>query len=397
MRRHINLLREFSVPLLLGVAIALFWANMDASSYALFIHEPMLFRLDLHFLTNDLFMVLFFGIAAAEITQSLLPGGDLNPPKKAANALIATLGGVVGPVLVYLMLNRFFGDPSLAKGAGIPTATDIALAWLVARIAFGKGHPAVAFLLLLVIADDAIGILIIALFYPNPAFPPEPLWLLLVLAGTGVASLFSRATITSYWPYLLVSGSLVWTGLYLGHFHPALTLIFVVPFLPHGKSEEEHLFEISSSKSSTLERFVQEWRLFVDFGMFMFGLVNAGVRFSQASEATWLVLAGLVLGKTVGISLFSALGRLMGFPLPKGMNARDTLLAGMIGGIGFTVALFIAGEAFLNADTQAAAKMGALFSIGIAVPAMIWGRYRQAAARKTSSRQEELPQQSATL
>ncbi|MEI6638701.1 MAG: Na+/H+ antiporter NhaA, partial [Chlorobium sp.] len=149
MRRHINLLREFSAPLLLGVAIALFWANMDAHSYGAFIHEPVLFKLDLHFLTNDIFMTLFFGIAAAEITQSLLPGGDLNPPKKAANALMATLGGILGPVLVYFSLNSFFGDPSLARGMGIPTATDIALAWLVARIAFGKEHPAVAFLLLL--------------------------------------------------------------------------------------------------------------------------------------------------------------------------------------------------------------------------------------------------------
>ncbi|MFZ4526303.1 MAG: Na+/H+ antiporter NhaA [Chlorobium sp.] len=397
MRQHINLLREFSAPLLLGVAIALFWANMDAHSYGAFIHEPVLLKLDLHFLTNDIFMTLFFGIAAAEITQSLLPGGDLNPPKKAANALMATLGGILGPVLVFFTLNSFFGEPSLAKGMGIPTATDIALAWLVARIAFGKEHPAIAFLLLLAIADDAIGILIIALFYPNPAVPPEPMWLLLVLAGTGMAHLFSRATITSYWPYLIVAGSLVWTGLYYGHFHPALSLVFVVPFLPHGKSEEEHLFEISSSKSSTLERFVQEWRLFVDLGMFLFGLVNAGVRFSQASEATWLVLAGLALGKTVGISLFSALGRLIGFPLPEGMNTMDTFLAGMIGGIGFTVALFIAGEAFLDPDLQAAAKMGALFSIGMALPAIIWGRYRQAAARKTSSRRDELPEQASTL
>ena len=120
----------------------------------------------LHFLINDLFMVVFFGVAAKEITEACLPGGALNPVSKAINPLLGTIGGVVGPVGVYFVLNAIpgFGQEVWANGWGIPTATDIALAWLIARLVFGNGHPAIAFLLLLAVADDGIGLGIIAIF-----------------------------------------------------------------------------------------------------------------------------------------------------------------------------------------------------------------------------------------
>ena len=125
--------------------------------------------LTLHFLVNDIFMVFFVGIAAKEITEACLPGGNLNPPAKAVNPLLATLGGVVGPVAVFFLglwlafqLGVYQAPVDdwdrLQRGWGVPTATDIALAWLVARAVFGKGHPAVNFLLLLAVADDAIGL-----------------------------------------------------------------------------------------------------------------------------------------------------------------------------------------------------------------------------------------------
>ncbi len=80
-----------------------------------------------------------------------------------------------------------WGEGSLSRGWGIPTATDIALAWLVARAVFGKGHPAINFLLLLAVADDAIGLGIIAVFYGDPSNPARPEWLGLVAAGMAIA------------------------------------------------------------------------------------------------------------------------------------------------------------------------------------------------------------------
>ncbi|MBI5447012.1 MAG: Na+/H+ antiporter NhaA [Deltaproteobacteria bacterium] len=363
MRNRIELLREFSVPLVFGVVAALVWANVDHDGYESFLHGDFLAGLSFHFLVNEIFMAFFFGIAAVEITQSCLPGGDLNPIRKAVNPLFATVGGVVGPVGVYLGLNDLLGSPELARGWGIPTATDIALAWLAARIVFGRGHPAIAFLLLLAIADDAVGLVIIALFYGDPERPAEPAWLLLTLVGAVAAYTLRHRGARSYWPYLLLGGVPSWAGLFQAHLHPALALTFVVPFLPHPTRERAHLFEESPRETSTLARFEHEWKLIVDFGLFLFGLANAGVQVSTAGPGTWLVLGGLVVGKTLGIYFLGLVGHLMGLPLPEGMGKRELFLAGLVAGIGFTVALFVAGEAFTDPRLQAEAKMGAMLSI----------------------------------
>ncbi|GFE57325.1 Na+/H+ antiporter NhaA [Geobacter sp. AOG1] len=371
MLKRINMLREFSIPLIAGVVMALFWANLDPPGYHRFVHAPLVGPLSFHFISNELFMVFFFGIAAVEITQSCLPGGDLNPPRKAVNPLLATLGGVLGPVAVYHLLNGVIGSPALTNGWGIPTATDIALAWLVARLVFGANHPVISFLLLLAIADDAIGLAIIAVFYPDPAFPVAPVWLGLTVAGMIVAWLMRRCGIGSYWPYLVAGGVPSWLGLHYAHLHPALALVFIVPFLPSSPREKKHLFEEDIRDVSPLANFEHEWKVLVDFGLFTFGLANGGVEFSAAGPVTWLVLVALLVGKTLGVFGCGLLGRGLGFPLPSGMGTRHLLVAGMIAGIGFTVALFVAGEAFADPLVQGAAKMGAMLSIVIALLAFL--------------------------
>ncbi|BDV42028.1 Na(+)/H(+) antiporter NhaA [Geotalea uraniireducens] len=374
MKKRLNLLREFSVPLIAGVVLALWWANRDPAGYDHFLHTPLFGGVSFHFLANDIFMVFFFAIAAVEITQSCLPGGDLNPPRKALNPLLATLGGVVGPALVFLLLNHVIGSAELRRGWGIPTATDIAFAWLVARLVFGKDHPAISFLLLLAVADDGIGLAIIAIFYPNPNFPVAPAWLLLTVGGMAVAYLLRSARVKSYWPYLLVGGGMSWAGLYNAHLHPALALVFIIPFLPHARKERLHLFEEDEHDRSTIARFEQDWKVIVDFGMFMFGLANAGVEFSSVGTVTWIVFLALLLGKCGGIFLLGSAAERFGFPLPHGMRKKELFVAGIIGGFGFTVALFVSGEAFLDPAIQGAAKMGAMLSASVALVALVAGR-----------------------
>jgi NhaA family Na+:H+ antiporter len=116
MTRPFNLLREFSIPLLAGVLTALVWANAAPDGYREFNYGSLLGGFSFHFITNEIFMVFFFAIAAAEITQSCLPGGDLNPLSRAVNPLLSTAGGVIGPVSVYLILNGVVGSPALANG-----------------------------------------------------------------------------------------------------------------------------------------------------------------------------------------------------------------------------------------------------------------------------------------
>lgn len=374
MKKHINMLREFSVPLLAGVVVALCWVNLSPQSYHHFTHEPALGPLSFHFVVNDIFMVFFFGIATAEITQSCLPGGDLHPLRKAVNPLLATAGGVVGPILVYLCLNAIVGAPEFERGWGIPTATDIALAWLIAGIVFGRQHPAISFLLLLAIADDAIGLAIIAVFYPDPNSPAAPQWLLLVLGGMAGAAMLRRFNARNYWPYLLIGGGLGWIGLYNAHLHPALALVFIVPFLPHASRERMHLFEEDPKDRSPLATFEHHWKVLVDFGLFTFGLANAGVEFATIGTATWLVFASLGIGKTAGIFLMARIGHLLGYPLPERIGSKELILVGLIAGTGLTVALFVAGEAFTDPAVQGAAKMGALFSAACGVAAIAAGR-----------------------
>lgn len=374
MKQHLNLLREFSVPLVAGVVVALVWANLDPAGYHAFDTRPLWGGLSFHFISNELFMTLFFGIAAVEITQSCLPGGDLNPLSRAVNPLLGTLGGVLGPVLVYLGLNSLVGGPELHNGWGIPTATDIALAWLAARTVFGPAHPAVSYLLLLAVADDAIGLVIIAIFYPDPSHPVAPVWLLLTCLGMLVAWGLRRRRVRSYWPYILLGGSLSWGGLHLAHLHPALGLVFIIPFLPHAPRERKHLFDEDPGDRSSLAQFEHEWKVVVDFGLFMFGLANAGVEFSSIGTVTWLVLASLIVGKTVGIFGFGLLAERLGFRLPRGMKGRDLLVAGVIAGTGFTVALFVSGSAFSDPVIQGAAKMGAMFSLVAALLGMLLGK-----------------------
>ncbi len=348
----------------------------------------------LHFIINDIFMLFFFGIAAKEITESALPGGALNPPSKAINPLLGTLGGVLGPVAVYFALAAFFfadADPAIRaevfNGWGIPTATDIALAWLVARMIFGGAHPAVNFLLLLAIADDAIGLGIIAVFYPNPDHPPAPMWLILVVAGMA-ASFFLRKRGTMKWlPYIAIGGLISWIGLLKASLHPALALVPIVPFLPGPKTDtglfsaDDEVDEASPDADyddhdhSPLHDFEHDLKLFVDFGLFFFGLMNAGVVLAAVNDVTWIVLGALLVGKTLGITFFSAVGNMLGFKYPDGMGTRHVVVAGVIAGMGLTVALFVAGEAFPgSSDFQGPAKMGALLSAGCAAVAIALGK-----------------------
>lgn len=403
-RGFVNVLQEFSIPLLGGVVLALVAANVAPDWYAHVLHWKPFgdlsiggHAIDFHFLVNDIFMVFFFGIAAKEITESALPGGSLNPLRKALNPLFATLGGVFGPVGIFfaglwLCFQMGVYTPAddwglLARGWGIPTATDIALAWLIARAVFGRGHPAIDFLLLLAIADDAIGLVIIAVFYGNPEVPAEPIYLVLCLVGMAVAMGMRRYDVRSWIPYVAVGGPLAWCGLYFAHMHPALALCFIVPFLPGpardtGMFRDEDEVDVMGEElagdlhidHSPLHEFEHQLKLCVDFGLFFFAFANAGVEFAAIGPLTWLILGGLIVGKTVGVTFFGMLARALGLPLPNGMGVGDLVMAGFIAALGLTVALFVATAAFTDPVLQGQAKMGALFSGFVGLAALLIAR-----------------------
>ncbi len=423
MYRVWNFVTNYSLLLIIGALIALIWANTDPYGYHHFVEYPLWFNnwvgvdaeywiksygadfhitdaggalkvLSAHYLVNDVLMAFFFAIAAKEVWEAvILKNGSLRG-RKAATPLVATLGGMIGPVSVYLGLAAFLGSDvydAVANGWAIPTATDIAFSYLVGRIVFGAGHPAVRFLLLLAIADDAAGLIILAIFYPSGDLAPA--WLLLSLgAAIGVFVLFNwlprkldrgdqlrrKSTwvrnVLSFWPYL-IAACLSWYGFQESGLHPALGLLPIVPTIPHADRAFGIFSEAEQYLSDLLNHIEHLLKHPVEIILFFFGLMNAGVEFSSIAEPTWLVLAGLIVGKPVGILLFGwfAAGP-MRLGLPQGMRTVDLFLIGCVAAIGFTVSLFIASVAFDPGPVQDAAKMGALFSFAAAIISIIAGK-----------------------
>ncbi len=408
MYRVWNYVSAYSLLLILGATIALVWANTDTHSYHALVHYTLIDdfligepfaeggtvqrSLTLHYLVNDVLMALFFAIAAKEVWEALiLEEGSLRG-HRALTPLIATAGGMIGPIAVYLGLAAALGIiETVGRGWAIPTATDIAFSYLVGRMVFGAGHPAIRFLLLLAIADDAAGLIILAVFYPTAELAPA--WLLLSLgAAIGVFvlanwlprhldrgdqlrpySTWMRKKL-SFWPYL-VAGCLSWFGFQEAGIHPALGLLPIVPTIPHADRAFGVFAEAEQHLTDLLNMIEHKLKYPVEIVLFFFGLFNAGVVFGAISAPTWLVLSGLVIGKPAGILLFGWFAaRILRLGLPEGMRIVDLFVIGCVAAIGFTVALFVATVAFPAGPVQDAAKMGALLSIASAVIALAAGK-----------------------
>lgn len=423
MYRVWNFVSSYSLLLVFGAVTALFWANTHPDSYHHLVEYPLWFNdwlgmgvgkwtdamgaaaqhwelgdvtkvVTFHYLVNDMLMAFFFAIAAKEVWEAvILEHGELRG-RKSATPLIATLGGMLGPVAVYLGLAAVLGSSTfnaVQHGWAIPTATDIAFSYMVGRIVFGAGHPAVRFLLLLAIADDAAGLVILAIFYPSGDL--APLWLFVSLAASvGVYvlanwlprrldrgdqlrrhSTWVRAKL-SFWPYLL-AGAVSWFAFAQSGLHPALGLLPIVPAIPHADRAFGIFAHAEQYLTDLLNHMEHLLKYPVEVILFFFGLVNAGIEFNAIASPTWLVLAGLLVGKPVGIFLMGWIAaHPMKLGLPNGMRTQDLAVVGCVAAIGFTVSLFIASVAFHPGPVQDAAKMGALFSFGAAIIAILAGR-----------------------
>jgi NhaA family Na+:H+ antiporter len=244
---------------------------------------------------------------------------------------------------------------------------------MLARIIFPAGHAAIPFLLLLAIADDALGLVILAVFYPSATLSFGAL--LGFMAAAVVLALWLRRRQTpSFWPYVLGPGALSWAALYWGGFHPALALVPIVPFMPHSPRDFGLFDPREDLQPDTLNRFEHWWTIPVHFVLLLFGFANAGVPFAQIGPGTYYVLAALLIGKPVGILMFSAGARLLGARLPAGLMLPQLVLVGVVASIGFTVSLFFATAAFPEGSSLAQTKMGALLSFLAAPIALVMSR-----------------------
>ncbi len=356
-----------SLLLVSGAVAGLAWANIDHSSYARFSQA-------LRFPVNDIGMVFFFALAVKEIVEATLPGGALESPRESAVPILGAVGGMIGPAGLYLLLSIGLGRPELMRGWAIPCATDIAFSYGVARFIFPRNHPAIPFLLLLAIADDAMGLILLAVLYPA-AQGSLLHFVALMVPALAISAWLRRSRATSFWPYLTIGGGLSWAALFVGGFHPALAMVPILPFMPHAKRDLGFFDAREANLPDTMNRFEHAWKTPVEFVLLFFGLVNAGVMFSSVGTGSWTVLLSLLLGKPIGIVGTTFLAGLIGLRAPGGLRYRDATVMAVAAGIGFTVSLFFATAAFPDGPILDETKMGALMSFVAAPIAVGLGRY----------------------
>jgi Na+:H+ antiporter, NhaA family len=364
--RALRFVLDNSLLLVAGTVTALVWANLDLDGYERVAHA-------LHFAVNDVGMVFFFALATKEVFEATLPGGALSSVRQAATPLAAAVGGMAAPAAIYAAFAMSVGPETLLRGWAIPCATDIAFSAMVARVVFPARHPAIPFLLLLAIADDALGLVLLALFYPSGNVSLAAV-LAGLAAGMAGAQLLRRQRVRSFWPYLLGPGVACWLGLYWGGLHPALALVPVIPFMPH-EARDLGLFDPREhGLPDALNRFEHWWSTPVQVVLLFFGLANAGVPLSAIGPGTMYVVVGLLAGKPIGILTASIVATAAGARLPAGLRHVDVLLLGVTAAIGFTVALFFATAAFPAGEALQQTKMGALLSFLSAPVALLLAR-----------------------
>ncbi len=379
-----------SVLLLVATAAALIWANSSWSdSYFDFWHTYIdlaigsyhLHPLTLEEFVNDGLMALFFFVVGLEIKRELVTG-HLASVRAAMLPAIAAIGGMVVPAALYFALNPS-GEAS--GGWAIPMATDIAFAVGIVSLLGSRVPPMLRlFLLTLAIVDDIGAIAVIAIFYSGDL---DFRWLAL---AAGLLVVIRALTMMKVWAIevYVVLGLVVWfatlesgvhatiAGVALGLLTPAKPLLDskkaqdVVDHLPEDPSvdhvhQASFLVQESVPMTERLETTLHPFTAFLIVPIF--ALANAGVKLSgdtvadaAASPITWGVILGLVVGKPVGITLFTWVATRLGFDLPDGLSWPQFVGAGFAAGIGFTVSILISGLAFDSGGVTDLAKIGIL-------------------------------------
>lgn len=349
--------------LLAAAAVALAWANSPWSDSYADVWRTAVgpgggwgLRKDLRHWVNDGLMTLFFFLIGLEIKRELV-SGELADRRAALLPALAAGGGMVVPVVVFLAVAGGSGGDGASRGWAIPMATDIAFAVGVLAVAASRAPSGLkVFLLTLAIVDDLGAIVVIAVAYGQGVSVG---WLVVALVALGVALAGRRAGVASPVAYLPV-GALCWYATMRAGVHPTIAGAALGMLTPAGPVGGRPVLR-------DLERRLHPWSSYAVVPLF--ALANAGVgldgsalRAAFASRLFWGVALGLVVGKTLGITAVTLGAQRLGVGrLPEGVGARSVVGVAALGGIGFTVALFVTDLAFAaDAANQAHAKVAIL-------------------------------------
>lgn len=415
--RFLHIEAVSGIVLLVAAAAALIWANSPAAeSYHALWHAPLSFGIggysfsqSLHFWINDALMTVFFLVVGMEIRREIHDGA-LSSLRLAALPLVAALGGVMVPALIYLALN---GEAMQRQGWAVPTATDIAFAVGVLAL-LGRSIPGNVrvFLLALAIIDDIVAVLIIAAFYSGGLDYSG-----LLVAGAGLLMVLGLQWIGVGTAFAyVVPGAVVWLGFLQAGAHPTLAgvvLGLLTPVLParslvrpldaltrafndlraratapDPQSDEfahslKHLRKAQRELLPPVTRVQMALHPWVAYGVMpLFALANAGVGLegidldANGSQGVMVgVMLALVLGKPLGVIVASWCAVRLGLcRLPPEVTWSGICLVGLLAGIGFTMSIFIGTLAFADENLLGAAKLGVLLaSSTAAILGLLWG------------------------
>ena len=347
---------------------------------------------------NDILMAVFFLLVGLEIKYEMTVG-ELTDVRQAALPVIAAAGGVLAPLVIYLAINA--GSPDTVSGWGVPTATDIAFALGILALLGNRVPSGVrVFLSTLAVADDIIAIIVIAVFYGHS---PSVFWLACAAAVLVVLFALNRAHVYSLVPYALVGLVLLYC-VYMSGVHSTIAgvlLAFAIPTRTHvdvrgfsawsGEKVREahealdpdaHIMAQDDYLHATrslsrvardvtppavrLTRMLHPWVYFLILPLF--ALTNADVQIAGSDIGALIgnpallgVFFGLLIGKPVGIMLLSFVTvKTRIASLPEGTTWLHLFGAAVLGGVGFTMAIFVANLAFADAALVTAAKLGIL-------------------------------------
>ena len=391
--------------MLVAAVVALIVANTGAhEAFLEFWHLPVVVgigpvvgEMSMAHVINDIFMAVFFLLVGLEIKYEMTVG-ELTNIRQAALPIIAAVGGVLMPIVLYSLFNG--ANPETAHGWGVPTATDIAFALGIMALLGNRVPNGVrVFLSTLAVADDIIAILVIAIFYGQS---PSLLWLAAAAVVFALLMVMNRAHVYSLFPYLAV-GVMLWFCVFMSGVHSTIAGVLLAFSIPSGSrvnlrsflqwsddevqkarkvfepdtpviAQDEYMKTVSNLSqvarqvippATRLEHMLYPW---VYFGVLpLFALTNADVAISGdlgtmlSSPVLLGVFFGLVLGKPIGIMLFSFVTvKLKVASLPQNVNWKHMLGAAILGGVGFTMAIFVANLAFPEAIMVSEAKLGIL-------------------------------------
>ena len=365
----IKMLREFfllesagGILLVIAAVIAILISNSPLENYYHAIsNAPVLVQLgnfsidkDFHHWINDGLMAIFFLLVSLEIKREVLDG-QLSSRSQISLPAIAAFGGLVVPSLIYLSIN--WGNSTAIQGWAIPAATDIAFALGVLTL-LGSRVPESLKLTLVAIAiiDDLAAILIIAVFYTEELS-------LLPLGGALLCVLvllaLNQRKVSELSPYMAI-GTVLWMCVLKSGLHATLAGVVVAMLIPHKSNNE--------LKPAPLYRLEHGLHLWVAFLILpLFAIANAGVSLKGLAldffvePVTLGVGLGLLLGKPIGVTLFTYIGARFKFcSLPEGINWSQFYGLALLAGIGFTMSLFIGGLAFEDEKFQTLVRLGVI-------------------------------------